>query len=793
MKRFCFFTLTCILVVALGFSAFSVNVNKSDLNGDGVYDVIDCFLAEREIRKGDSNSAIKSLVDANGDGNLSELDFQLFWRSVLGESPELLVDKDKNIFLENFPEGTYCLKYENEDGIIEDFDSICEIEVLNDVGCFEGFANVNCSPVGVDTIGVYNADNERVGGYSVFELGLNDLGNKNYSFAALSDTHIGSKTSEADLKSALHFIESEEEIEFTTICGDLSLGGTVNNLNLYKSIVDENTTKPVYAISGNHETNAPFAPLSMESLKPYTGQDLYYSFTKNNDVYIMLGMYDVHKGYEFAEGELQWLYEVLEENRNKRCFLFLHLYPRDGSGDAVDLDLEGDMLNNTQGRVFYSLLSHYSNILYFHGHSHEAFSVQLENGMNNYDDIFGCHSIHIPSLAYPKKISNGKLVADYDASEGYIVDVYENGVVLRGRDFISGKYLPIASYYLDTTLKTVAPNTYYDPTGTIVNNNSNILKSDSGWYSGSADKKTITKIIINNNSAPTKYDECWDASISGADKVVVYRVGNELMIVGDKNGVVANSNSADMFLGFTNLTEIQGMQNLNVVNITNMSAMFKNCNKLQSVDLSGFKDVKPVDMMNVFSGCNSLESVDLSFLDLTDVNKYTNLFYNCKSLENINWPENVSRNHTNIYCLNMYYNCSSIESVNMTALTGKNINLGSTFSGCSSLKEIKFGVNKLLSFNSTFYNCSSLISVDIGGFDVSNIDNMSKLFEGCSSLQEIKLPDNFNTSKVTTMRAMFKNCPSLTLDCSCWDTTNLTDITSFNEGAPNVTAPVLVS
>lgn len=780
--------MSCLLAFILTINTISAN---NDLNGDGVYDVIDCFFAERQISRRSSESGIASIVDVNEDGVLTKLDFHLFLRKVLGESPELLINRDKSISLINFPEDSYCLKYENRIGIIDSFDSICEINVTDDVEIYKGFNKVNCAPLDANAIGVYNSEGERVAGFSLGDLHLNNLGNKSYSFAALSDTHIGSKTSELDLKNALQFIEGNQDIEFTTICGDLSLGGTVDNLNLYKSIVAENTTKPVYAISGNHETNAPFAPLAMDSLKPYTGQDLYYSFTKNNDVYIMLGMYDVHKGYEFAEGELQWLYEVLEQNRNKRCFLFLHLYPRDGSGDAVDLDLEGDMLNNTQGQVFYSLLSHYNNVLYFHGHSHEKFNMQLKNTMNNYDDIFGCHSIHIPSLAYPKKLVNGKLVADYDASEGYIVDVYENGVVLKGRDFVLGKYLPIASYFLDTTIKTIDANTYYDPTGTIVNNNSNILKSGGAWYNGSVDKKTITKITIEKNSAPTKYDECWDASISGCNKVTVYRIDNELFIVGDKNGVVANSNSADMFSGFTNLAEIQGMMNLNVDNITNMSAMFKNCNKLQSIDLSSFDKVKPVDMMNVFSGCNALASVDLSALDLTDVNKYTNLFYNCKNLKNIIWPENISKNQSNIYCLNMYYNCSSVESIDMTVLTGKNVNLGSTFSGCSSLKEIKFGTNKMLSFNSTFYNCSSLVSVDVSGFDVSNIDNMSKLFEGCSLLKEIKLPNTFNTAKVKTMRAMFKNCPLLTLDCSGWDNSSLTDITSFNEGSPNVIAPVV--
>ena len=789
MNRKLIVIVACILIVLVCGTSVSGAGQLCDLNNDGVADVLDCFIAEREIRE--KGTTFFDDVDINTDGELSYLDFELFLRSVLGELPEIKITENKELILSNFPEDTYELKYEDDQGVLEDYDIITTVTVNDDVSYCDIFNKVNCAPVNAVSIGVYNSQNERVGSYSLGGLSNAETGEKKYSFGAVSDTHIGSKTSETDLRNALTYFENDEDIEFTTVCGDLSLGGANTNLELYKKVVDESTTKPVYAISGNHETNASFAPLAMDSLKPYTEQDLYYSFEKENDVYIMLGMYDVHKGYEFAEGELQWLYEVLEQNRNKRCFLFLHLYPRDGSGDAIDMDLEGDMLNNTQGKVFYSLISHYRNVIYFHGHSHESFKIQSENKMNNYDDVFGCHSVHIPSLAYPKKIVNGKLVADYDASEGYVIDVYENGVVLKGRDFSSGKFLPIASYYLDTTVKPVESNTYYDSTGTIINENSNVLKIGSSWYKGSADKKTITKIIIENSSAPIKYDECWDASISGANRVVVYRVGNELFIVGDKNGVVANSNSADMFLGFTNLTEIQGMRNLKVDNITNMSAMFKNCNKLQSIDLSGFENVKPADMMNVFSGCNNLASIDLSMLDLVDVNKYTNLFYNCKSLRNIIWPEDVSKNQSNIYCLNMYYNCSLLERIDMTALSGKNINLGSTFSGCTSLKDIKFGTNKMLSFNSTFCNCSSLVSIDISGFDVSNIDNMSKLFEGCVSLEELKLPDNFNTAKVKSMRAMFKNCTLLTFDCSAWDTTALTDIVSFNEGAPGVIAPVI--
>ena len=793
MKKKITLSIICFIVLSVCLSSTTGANQLYDLNEDGVADVLDCFIAEREVATGNSSEFELDFIDINKDGSLSALDFKLFVRGVLGEEPKLKISDDNRLILSNFPCDNYVLKYENDSGVLEDYDIIGSVNVEDDECCYNGFNNVNCAPTQATSIGVYNSCDEKVGTYSINDLKPANLGEKKYSFAAISDTHIGSKTAEDDLINALQYFENEKDIEFTTVCGDLSLGGTETNLSLYKKIVDENTSKPVYAISGNHDANAPFAPLEMDGLKPYTGQDLYYSFEKDNDVYIMLGMYDVHEGCEFADGELQWLYEILEKNRNKRCFLFMHLFPGDGSGDAVNLDIEGDMLDNTQGTVFYSLLSHYSNVIYFHGHSHQKFELQLENKMNNYDYIFGCHSVHVPSLAYPKGISNGELVADYNASQGYVVDVYEDNVVLKGRDFVSGKFLPIASYNLDTELKTIEENTYFDSTGTIVNKNSSILKSGGSWYCGTADKKTITKITFDNNYTPTFYDESWDASISDNNQVVVYRVGTELFVCGNENGLFANSNSSEMFLNFTNLVEFVGFENLNVENITNMSGMFKNCNKLKSVDLTHFKNVKPTDMMNVFSGCKELKTIDLRAIDLIDVNKYTNIFYNCNSLEKVYFPNDASQNKTSIYCLNMYYNCNSMETIDMTVFSGKSINIASAFSGCSSLNSVKFGANKLLAFNSTFLNCNSLVTLDISGFDVSNIDNMNKNFEGCGKLSNIILPENFNTSKVKTMRSMFKDCAQLTLDCSGWDTASLTDITSFNDGAPNVIAPVIPS
>ena len=65
------------------------------------------------------------------------------------------------------------------------------------------------------------------------------------------------------------------------------------------------------------------------------------------------------------------------------------------------------------------------------------------------------------------------------------------------------------------------------------------------------------------------------------------------------------------FDGFLNLTTIEGIENLNTEEVTNMSCMFNGCSGLTSLDLSSFNTAKVVDMSCMFSGCYGLASLDL--------------------------------------------------------------------------------------------------------------------------------------------------------------------------------------
>ena len=331
---------------------------------------------------------------------------------------------------------------------------------------YDDFIPQNVAPKNARRIGVYNVQGNRVGQIPLDSLAFPDVGAKLYSFGALADVHVQYDTAQADFQRALEYLNNTEDVAFTCICGDLTVNGTDAELTTYKNYVDSySPNTPVYAVFGNHDTYQGL----YNNTEKYTGQPFNYTFTQGDDVFIMVGNisgYSGDVGTLFTKATLQWLYEQLEANRNKRCFLFQHILSAKGSGDALNV-YPHTKLSGAEATVFESLLMHYKNTIWFHGHSHMKFYLQYASDKANYDNVFGIHSVHIPSLSVPRDATSSGYTTIYADSEGYVVDVYKNGIHLRGRDFVKGEFLPIASYWLDTTPQTVAAGTYTDPTGTI--------------------------------------------------------------------------------------------------------------------------------------------------------------------------------------------------------------------------------------------------------------------------------------------------------------------------------------
>ena len=169
---------------------------------------------------GGENVAAKYNINVTDTG----VTVELVHNSGNSNEDELIVDAvgvmsaDNTITLKGtlLTSGDYTLKYENESGIMNDYANICTLhitEAKNDV-VYDGFIPENCAPQGAKKIGVYNSSGDRVGSIGLSSTFKKNLGNKLYSFGAISDTHIGYNTAESDLINALTYFENDSSIEF---------------------------------------------------------------------------------------------------------------------------------------------------------------------------------------------------------------------------------------------------------------------------------------------------------------------------------------------------------------------------------------------------------------------------------------------------------------------------------------------------------------------------------------------------------------------------------------------------
>ena len=161
----------------------------------------------------------------------------------------------------------------------------------------------------------------------------------------------------------------------------------------------------------------------------------------------------------------------------------------------------------------------------------------------------------------------------------------------------------------------------------------------------------------------------------------------------------------------TSLTEIEGIENLNTEEVTNMGDMFWGCDDLTTLDVSNFNTQKVENMRNMFASCTILKSLNVSNFDTQKVKDMSKMFYNCYRL--------------------------------------------------TSLDVSNFDTQNVEDMSYMFSSFNSLTSLDLSNFDTKEVTDMSSMFWNSSALTTIYVSDKFVTTKVSSGDDMFKDCASL--------------------------------
>lgn len=377
---------------------------------------------------------------------------------------------NKDITVASTVGGSFTLKYVDASGNpLADYADICTLPVA-DMATYSDFISENIAPAAAGAIAIYDEADVKVGSIAINGLKADDSGLL-YSVGMLSDVHLNTQNSYysdsfTDFDSALKFFNSSEvNVAFTCTCGDITENGTESELAKYQEIVLANPSTPVYTTTGNHDATQ--SGIDEALWKQYTGYGLTYEVNKTlpngkTDHYLFLGMSVWNFAEAYTSANLMWLKSRLEAYKNERCFVITHLFFPDGAGNLLNIYPEGNWLRGVQLNALKDLREKYVNSIWFSGHSHWKWSLQkFEDKANIYRHQGAGWGVHIPSCAKPidsngiPNSGNAARQEKRDQSEGAVINVYENHIDVLGVDLIAEKYLPIATYRLDTTLEEV--------------------------------------------------------------------------------------------------------------------------------------------------------------------------------------------------------------------------------------------------------------------------------------------------------------------------------------------------
>jgi len=178
----------------------------------------------------------------------------------------------------------------------------------------------------------------------------------------------------------------------------------------------------------------------------------------------------------YSPNTLIWLKELLENNKDKKIYIFTHHFIPSRVGNGVGLAKDGNWYysvispdgvkdsresgkynkgsNAITGIEYWfidKLLNKYKNVIWFSGHSHISFTsganfdnhkypIVSPSEKNNYvytkssttPSSKSAWCVSLPSLSKPRGIENGQSVRHYEDAEMAIMEVYEKGVKIKG-------------------------------------------------------------------------------------------------------------------------------------------------------------------------------------------------------------------------------------------------------------------------------------------------------------------------------------------------------------------------
>ena len=312
-----------------------------------------------------------------------------------------------------------------------------------------------------------------------------------------------------------------------------------------------------------------------------------------------------------------------------------------------------------------------------------------------------------------------------------------------------------------------------------------LAKEDTWQYNGTdtngdpttpIDYDLLETINIVNKYAPAAGETSWDASanqtVDGVEykgKVTVYLSADKKTLTISGNGygkVFANPDSMWAMTksrdGMSALKQISGANILDTQLVVNAGGMFAQNRKLESVDVSNWNTGK-IQNTSAAGG-------------------YYGMFMNCAKLKVLDVSKWDTKSMTEM--IRMFSGCETITKLDVSGWkTSKVTHMNEMFSG-TGISQIAvngsgWDTSNLVKSYNMFEGCANLTQINLSTWNVSKLEDTSEMFAD-SGLTSIDL-SMWDESIVNSVYGMFRNCKALTsVNLNGWNLSNLEDGTTDN-------------
>ena len=289
------------------------------------------------------------------------------------------------------------------------------------------------------------------------------------NFAAVSDLHIDvSEYDETDAKftditlAALlpDFEKAEERLDALIIAGDITEHGYAAQWQRTQQLLDSyDLADEIILAPGNHDlwTDGEDGRTSKGLFIQYNKRisdrlvtDFYYSTEINGYTFIVLSSEkDVGEEAVISNRQIKWLKSEMKKaaKKDKPVFVICHWplnqthgLPVTWGSDDYD-DMTGGI--GKQSAKIEKILKQYDNVFFINGHIHIGFANEKTESIAGYKSVESDGSFHSINLPRANAVTNK---GHFMIGTGYNVEVYDNEVVFRARNYMSGTWLPFYDY-----------------------------------------------------------------------------------------------------------------------------------------------------------------------------------------------------------------------------------------------------------------------------------------------------------------------------------------------------------